>query len=499
VTGAVACLQGIYRVQSGGETLSGSTLAAILRETGTPQQGSDLIGPRPNLAAAIPLMLDDLAAIGGLVTDADSGRPLAGVALRILENGCRAVTSLDGRYTIVSVPGTWTVRAERFGYAITESEVTVEPASETTWDVALAPLPLLTVSGEVRTQTGAPVAGAEVVIADTPLPAVFTAEDGTYAMENVPAPLNGVVTATAVGLTPDTREIMLLDTPLSVDLSLGFPDDFEASGGGFSGSGSWEWGTPTYAEGPDAHSGSHCWGTNLDGVCGGGSHRLTSPTYDLTAAENPRLAFWHWYSIWAPFDGINVRVAVDGSSNWEPIEPVGGYSDPCIYMLDGQPCEPGWTGTSEGWVPAVFDLNEYIGHSVRFRFHVATWIGGTTGWYIDDLAVYSTTQSTAVETATTSVSTYLKAPWPTPTGGPVTVAWGLAQPAQVTLEVYDLSGRRVRTLMQEALPAGDHNFIWDGRDADGRRAGQGVYLVRMRYAGAEGHNGALSRKVLLLR
>jgi hypothetical protein len=308
-----------------------------------------------------------------------------------------------------------------------------------------------------------------------------------------------VVTATAEGLTPDVRAFALSDAPLAVDLRLGYPEDFEAGSAGFTGTGDWEWGTPTYSEGPDAHSGSHCWGTNLAGVCGGGSHRLTSPSYDLTEAVEPRLAFWHWYSVWGPFDGINVRIAVDGSSNWQPIEPVGGYPDPCIYMLDGQPCEPGWTNTSDGWVPAVFDLSDYVGHSVRFRFHVATWIGGTTGWYIDDLAVHSATQSTAVEAETAHVRTYLKAPWPTPTGGPVTIAWGLAQPAQVTLEVYDLSGRMVRALMQEALPAGDHSLIWDGRDADGRRAGQGVYLVRMRYAGAEGHHGSLAQKALLLR
>ena len=498
VTGTVACMQGIYKAQSGGVPLSGSTIAAILRQTGTPQQGSDLIGPRPDLLNAIPLMLNDLASVSGVITDADTGLPLAGAAMRIVETGSRSVAGGDGSYTIVTVPGTWTLRTEHFGYMTLDSEVIVAAGAAVTHDVALAPLPLLTISGEVHRPTGAPISGAEVILAGTSLPPVITAEDGSYTIADVPSVGAGLVIATAPGLTPDVREVMLSGFPATVDLRLAVGDNFETGGGGFSGTGDWEWGSPIYDGGPNAHSGSSCWATDLTGTYSDGTSRLTSPAYDLTDADEPRLTFWHWYSIWGPYDGINVKISVDGSATWQVIEPVGGYPDPCIYVLDGQPCEAGWTNSSDGWVPGVFDLSSYVGHSVRFRFIVAAWYAGTAGWYLDDLAVHSAAQSTAVLPAT-RISTYLKAPWPTPTGGPVTVAWGLAQPSQVTLEVYNLAGRKVRTLVQESLPAGSHSFLWDGRDADGRRASQGIYLVRMRFAGAGGANGALAQKVVLLR
>lgn len=52
----------------------------------------------------------------------------------------------------------------------------------------------------------------------------------------------------------------------------------------------------------------------------------------------------------------------------------------------------------------------------------------------------------------------------------------------VRIEVFDVNGRRVRSLVRERLPAGRHEVIWDGRAGDvqgGARAASGVYFIRM--------------------
>jgi flagellar hook assembly protein FlgD len=49
----------------------------------------------------------------------------------------------------------------------------------------------------------------------------------------------------------------------------------------------------------------------------------------------------------------------------------------------------------------------------------------------------------------------------------------------VTLSVYDVSGRRLRSLAERALPAGVHAADWDGRDERGRRVAAGNYVVRL--------------------
>ena len=50
----------------------------------------------------------------------------------------------------------------------------------------------------------------------------------------------------------------------------------------------------------------------------------------------------------------------------------------------------------------------------------------------------------------------------------------------VHLRVYDLLGRPVRTLVEDALTAGFHRQIWRGLDDQGRAVGSGLYFVEMR-------------------
>jgi hypothetical protein len=51
--------------------------------------------------------------------------------------------------------------------------------------------------------------------------------------------------------------------------------------------------------------------------------------------------------------------------------------------------------------------------------------------------------------------------------------------APVRLLVFDLAGRSVRTLVDDALPAGRHAAVWDGRDDDGREMASGTYYYRL--------------------
>jgi len=54
--------------------------------------------------------------------------------------------------------------------------------------------------------------------------------------------------------------------------------------------------------------------------------------------------------------------------------------------------------------------------------------------------------------------------------------------ARVRLDVYDIAGRRVRTLVAETMGPGTHEVRWDGVDATGRRVASGVYFARLQVA-----------------
>ena len=49
----------------------------------------------------------------------------------------------------------------------------------------------------------------------------------------------------------------------------------------------------------------------------------------------------------------------------------------------------------------------------------------------------------------------------------------------VSLKIYNLQGRLVRTLVDGYLPAGRHQAVWQGRDDAGHGAASGVYFVRI--------------------
>jgi hypothetical protein len=61
----------------------------------------------------------------------------------------------------------------------------------------------------------------------------------------------------------------------------------------------------------------------------------------------------------------------------------------------------------------------------------------------------------------------------------------LADSGPVELVVYDVSGREVRELVHEILPAGTREIAWDGTDVEGRAVAPGIYFARMRAGSAE--------------
>ena len=57
--------------------------------------------------------------------------------------------------------------------------------------------------------------------------------------------------------------------------------------------------------------------------------------------------------------------------------------------------------------------------------------------------------------------------------------WSLEAGEYVTVEVYDILGRRLRRLVDADMKAGQHSIRFDGRDSEGRELSAGVYLYRM--------------------
>jgi len=61
----------------------------------------------------------------------------------------------------------------------------------------------------------------------------------------------------------------------------------------------------------------------------------------------------------------------------------------------------------------------------------------------------------------------------------VSVQFDLARRQSVTLGVFSVEGRRIRTLRSGTLAAGSYRVPWDGRDDAGRAVADGVYFARL--------------------
>lgn len=69
-------------------------------------------------------------------------------------------------------------------------------------------------------------------------------------------------------------------------------------------------------------------------------------------------------------------------------------------------------------------------------------------------------------------------PVPNPASGAVMFTVELPRPARVTLALYSVDGRLVRTLSDARREAGFHRIAWDGRTDAGTRVAPGVYFAR---------------------
>jgi len=271
---------------------------------------------------------------------------------------------------------------------------------------------------------------------------------------------------------------------LSDDMESGSPDFTHQAGSGFSdqwhlstarnytsgGTTSWKCG--------DVTSGDY--GDLLDA-------QLLSPQFEILL--DPYLEFWHWMNSEVSgsypgkaYDGGLVEISTDGGP-WQQIFPEGGYTH---TIRPGGTPGPFAEDTEVfagdiNWERVVFDLSPYYGLAqIRFRFGSDGASGGE-GWYIDDvyacgfeLTMHDITDESHLESTIrfTGVD-------PNPFTKNTTLRFQLPQSEDVTLQIFDMNGRLVRTLLSGAQDAGSYNLTWDGRDDHSTPVSGGVYLTRL--------------------
>jgi hypothetical protein len=157
------------------------------------------------------------------------------------------------------------------------------------------------------------------------------------------------------------------------------------------------------------------------------------------------------------------------------------YSDPA-------PLSPLWTMIYADYVTVS------SGSSIDFQVIDEPNAGGES-FDLDEVAIQ------VVPSGTSDVPAILRAgplmarfaPNPTHAGG--ALAFTLTRPGALRAEILDLTGRRIRTLLERrSVGAGDHTVRFDGRDERGIRLEPGVYFFHVRAAEGAAHGRFLVLK-----
>jgi hypothetical protein len=84
--------------------------------------------------------------------------------------------------------------------------------------------------------------------------------------------------------------------------------------------------------------------------------------------------------------------------------------------------------------------------------------------------------------------------FPNPFNPMTTISYSLPNAGFTTLDIFDVRGHHIRSLVATGLPAGFHSVDWDGLDEDNRAVPSGVYIYRLVFG-----DSSQARRMVLLR
>lgn len=205
--------------------------------------------------------------------------------------------------------------------------------------------------------------------------------------------------------------------------------------------------------------------------------RLTFGTKQLHAGRRnmslpPRITSLGGFAVddERPFLDVSRTIGAPFQLTLEGSDPEGDAMTWRAYFLEpGMSFSPSTRTLS--WTPPASAL----GRTFNVRFQVTTPSGGAD-YAIARITAVSTT---GIEESVVPPPFDISVIRPNPVTAGARIEYGVAAPARVRLELFDLSGRLVRRLVSEDRPPGPGAVDWDGRDGSGRRVSAGVYVCRL--------------------
>lgn len=235
---------------------------------------------------------------------------------------------------------------------------------------------------------------------------------------------------------------------------------------------------------------------------------VKTPTYENSNQVSETIAKYYG-NLPSQLDTLNNRfITFDLPEEGITLTPLGGDSTYGFIF--------GFASPKDGRV-----LNVSITHPYKDEFEVPDYMGGSKidltwsqardidgsykynpqGWEWGHQLTFwceaSSIGGTAVESkplANIPTNYELSQNYPNPFNPSTTITFSLPEPSEVSLAIYDITGRQVREITNEQRDAGIHNVVWDAMDDNGLRVSSGVYYYRL-----QANDHVFTKKMMLIK
>jgi len=129
------------------------------------------------------------------------------------------------------------------------------------------------------------------------------------------------------------------------------------------------------------------------------------------------------------------------------------------------------------WTQYSYDLDAYADQTIRVAVQCVS--NDAFIFMLDDVEVIAPNATPNNDNDVTIV-TALGGNYPNPFNPETTISYNMKNSGNVTIEVYNILGQKVKTLVNENKTAGNHTVVWNGSNENNDSVASGVYFYKMR-------------------
>jgi len=138
---------------------------------------------------------------------------------------------------------------------------------------------------------------------------------------------------------------------------------------------------------------------------------------------------------------------------------------------------PTYTEAALTWTQYTYSLDAYANQNIRVAIQCVS--DDAFIFMVDDVEI-DAPGGTDNETNEVAFASQLIGNYPNPFNPETRIAFSTKDNGPVSIDIYNIKGQKVRSLLNENREAGTHNVTWNGKDDNGKNVASGVFFYRMK-------------------